>query len=102
MPEGPLDDDWGAELFDSAGAPEEPTAKERLAGREYSEVAASDLFTPQTQEAMTLLAFAIDRLGGALVITKEEAAAGHFRLGFDLEFNRETGGIRIYVHRAEA
>jgi hypothetical protein len=90
------DDDWGAELFETNGAPEEPSAAERTRNPEHIE--AEQHFDPQTQEALTLLAFAVDRLGGAMVITKEELYT-RFKLGFDVEFGRQTGGVRVYAIR---
>jgi len=87
------DDDWGAELFE-AGGPEEPTAVERGLDVEYA--SAEDVFSPQTQEALTLLSFAVWKLGGAMVIPKEELAT-RFRLALDNKFYRETGGVRVYV-----
>jgi hypothetical protein len=90
----PMDTEWGAELFESGG-PEEPTAAERERHPAY--VDAREAFSSETQEALTLLAFAVDRLGGSLVITREEVVAGRFKLGFDTEFGHRTGGIRVYV-----
>ena len=51
----------------------------------------------QSQELGWLLAIAIDRLGGALVITNAERAKHpHYSLGVDVKYTNETGGIRIF------
>jgi hypothetical protein len=51
----------------------------------------------QMREAAWLLSLAIHRLGGALVITKEERMrAPHYTMGWDVKFTNDTGGIRIF------
>jgi hypothetical protein len=92
------DDDWGAELFEPGGI-EEPTLEERR--RRVEEVSAKVVFDRQTIEALTLLAFAVDKLGGSLVLSKEEMEDANFALQFDNEYSQRTGGIRVYVHRPE-
>lgn len=52
----------------------------------------------QMREAIWLLALAIHRLGGALVISNEEREREpHYTLGWDVKFTQDTGGgIRIF------
>jgi hypothetical protein len=57
----------------------------------------------QSQELAYLLATAISRLGGCLVITREERMkALRYSLGFDVKFEAEAGGIRIFAVLKEA
>lgn len=52
----------------------------------------------QSQELAWLLSIAIERLGGALVITQgERARRPHYSLGVDVKFTNDTGGIRIFA-----
>jgi len=91
------DNEWGAELFQVNGAPEEPAAAERAMGRDTLHYNAEDVIPdPQTREALTLLAMAVAKLGGSFVITPEELQKG-FKFGFDVEYSRRTGGVRIYA-----
>jgi len=98
-PEG--DDDWGAELFEVNGAPQELSAAERIRDLNSVTADAAVLFDdPRIVEALTILAFAVDALGGVLVIPKENLAQ-RFKLGIDVEYRRQTGGIRVYSMKQE-
>jgi len=95
------DDEWGAELFE-VGGPEEPSATERRTDRNSVHYNAEDVISdPQTREALTLLAMAITRLGGVLVLTNEELSEG-YKFAFDIEYSRKNGGVRIYSWKDEA
>jgi len=52
----------------------------------------------QTRELAWLLAIAIERLGGALVISDAERRrrGPHYTLGWDVKFTNDTQGIRIF------
>jgi len=88
------DEEFFAELFDETGAPTEPTAEERGAGRVSQNIEASELYDGVTQEALILLSIAVTKLGGVLVISPEELYQP-YALAIDNRYHRETGGMRL-------
>ncbi len=59
---------------------------------------ASAVFDHQAQELLWLLAIAIERLGGAMVVAAEEIRLHRgYSLGVDMKFQAETGGIRLFA-----
>jgi hypothetical protein len=94
MPE-PENFDWEAELAEGGGVPEDDIPDP---GRTLNMSMEETGWNRQAQELAWLLATAIERLGGALVITREERLrATRYSLGFDVKFETETDGIRIFA-----
>jgi len=94
------DDDWGAELFGTDGAPQEPSAAQRaeeVDKREFAQADASDLYDEDTQAFIFLLSIAVSRLGGVMAVSMADRA-GEYRLGID-QSGLKPGGdgfIRLY------
>jgi len=87
------DEEFFAELFE-AGGPTEPSAAEVAADRVSAHIEASDVYDGVTQEALILLALAVTKLGGVLVLTPEELRVP-YALAIDNRYFRETGGMRL-------
>jgi len=85
-----------------AGVIHEPSADERIGDRvietrtpEELEMSPSEIYTG------FLLAAAVFRLGGSMVLTEEECHQ-HYALMLDEQFHRETNGVRLWSVQHEA
>ena len=91
----PSDDDeelyvpeWEGEAYKEADI-------ERARGeRSVARIDANDVYTPVTQEALILLAMAVQRLGGSIVFTREELARP-MQLTIDNAYYQATGELRL-------
>lgn len=85
-------DEWAAEFTQLPEAPTEPAAADRE--RVSARIDANEVYSATTQEALILLALAIARLGGSIVLTHEELARP-MSLSIDNKHYEETGNLRL-------
>jgi len=75
-------------------APKEADIERKRSERSVAHIDADEVYTPVTQEALILLAMAVQRLGGSVVFTREELGRP-MQLTIDNGHYQETGELRL-------
>jgi hypothetical protein len=79
----------------------EPSAAERAAKKDVVVTTPAELgMEPREMKTGYLLAVAVHRLGGVLVLSEEECQIG-YTLAEDFAYNAQTGGIRLWSIQQE-
>ena len=93
-----MNDDSLWDALEKAGpAPEEPKLRQPS---KKKQIDATEVMSKDAQGMLFLAGAAIYKMGGALVLSKDELK-GVYRIGFDLSYNDDTGGLRVYSIKVE-